>query len=114
MKKIKYILGIAIAITYISCSSSEYDFFTSIHGSVTDEATTEPVEGVLVSLSPGGLSKTTDAAGYFEFTDLESGQYTITVQKDGYRANRKSVNTVAGETSQISITIEHIEAASAY
>lgn len=106
MKKIKYILGIAIAITYISCSSSEYDFFTSIHGSVTDEATTEPVEGVLVSLSPGGLSKTTDAAGYFEFTDLESGQYTITVQKNGYQANRKTVNTVAGETSEISVTIK--------
>ena len=105
MKKIKYILCIVVAITYISCSSSEYDFFTSIHGTVIDETTTVPVEGVLVSLSPGGLSKTTDAAGYFEFTDLESGQYTITVQKNGYQANRKTVNTVAGETSEISVTI---------
>lgn len=106
MKKIKYILSIVVAITYISCSSSEYDFFTSIHGTVIDETTTVPVEGVLVSLSPGGLSKTTDAAGYFEFTDLESGQYTITVQKNGYQANRKTVNTVAGETSEISVTIK--------
>lgn len=106
MKKIKYILSIVVAITYISCSSSEYDFFTSIHGTVIDETTTVPVEGVLVSLSPGGLSKTTDAAGYFEFTDLESGQYTITVQKNGYQANRKTVNTVAGETSEISVTLK--------
>ena len=106
MKKIKYILSIVVAITYISCSSSEYDFFTSIHGTVIDETTTVRVEGVLVSLSPGGLSKTTDAAGYFEFTDLESGQYTITVQKNGYQANRKTVNTVAGETSEISVTIK--------
>ena len=106
MKKIKYILSIVVAITYISCSSSEYDFFTSIHGTVIDETTTVPVEGVLVSLSPGGLSKTTDAAGYFEFTDLESGQYTITVQKNGYQANRKTVNTVSGETSEISVTLK--------
>ncbi len=99
-------MSIVVAITYISCSSSEYDFFTSIHGTVIDETTTVPVEGVLVSLSPGGLSKTTDAAGYFEFTDLESGQYTITVQKNGYQANRKTVNTVAGETSEISVTLK--------
>lgn len=106
MKKIKYILSIVAAIMLFSCSSSEYDFFTSIHGTVIDETTIEPMEGVLVSLSPGGVSKTTDAAGYFEFTNLEAGQYTITVQKNGYQANRKTVNTIAGETSEISVTLK--------
>ena len=90
----------------VACSSPEYDFSSTVCGTVLDETTLNPVDGAAVYLSPSGKSKITGTDGYFEFPDLEAKQYTITVQKSDYTSNRKTINAIAGETTEVSITIK--------
>lgn len=102
--KIKSILSIFVIICLCSCSEPNWDFYADIDGKVLDDNTSEPVENVLVTLSPSGKNATTDADGCFEFRDLEARQYTVTVQKVGYSTNRKTINAISGE-NELTITI---------
>lgn len=96
-------------ISFTACNTTDYDFFSTIRVSVVDDSDMQPVEGVFVYLSPGGISGLTDVNGYIEFTDLEARQYTITVQKTGYSTNRKILHAFSGETMDVSITIKKNE-----
>lgn len=90
-----------------SCSeSTTFDAFSDITGTVIDVDSNEAVQGVSVTLSPTGKSAVTGTDGYFEFLDLEAKQYTIIVQKTGYSSNRKTINATAGETHNLTVTIE--------
>ena len=55
-----------------------------IYGHVTDFATGEDVANANVQLRPGGDTTLTGSDGMFEFRDLTSGDYSITVSKAGY------------------------------
>ena len=46
--------------------------------------------------------------GGFEFIDLDSGQYTLSIQKSGYQANRKIVDVITGETVNTAISLSVI------
>lgn len=105
MKKIASLIFIMAALCMSSCATDEPDVFTTIYGIVSDAGTGEPIGSATVQLSPGGETKLTGTDGYFEFNDLTSQQYTITVQKDGYSSNRKSITAVAGEKNHVNITM---------
>jgi hypothetical protein len=54
---------------------------SSISGTVLGEVT----EGVTVTLSgAGSATATTDATGFYAFTDLSGGNYTVTPSRTGY------------------------------
>ena len=55
-----------------------------IYGHVTDFATGEDVANANVQLRPGGDTTLTGSDGMFEFQNLTSGDYSITVSKAGY------------------------------
>lgn len=93
-------------LTMIGCEPVTYEVFATVSGTVVDSETMEPIEGVSVILSPSGNNTVTTADGRFEFAELDAVQYTITVQKAGYSTNRKLVNAIAGETTDVSITME--------
>lgn len=95
-----------LLLTMVGCNPVTYDVFATICGTVVDNETMEPIEGVSVVLSPSAKNQVTGVDGRFEFTELDAIQYTITVQKSGYSTNRKLVNTIAGETTEAIITIE--------
>lgn len=103
MKKLT--IAFAVAVLFCACDTATFDAFSTVCGVITDEDTQSPVDGASVFISPGGNSKITGSNGYFEFQDLEARQYTITVQKNGYNTNRRSVTAIAGETHEISITL---------
>lgn len=105
MKSLYMTLFLSLALLTIGCSNSQHDVFSTIYGTVTDASSGQPVEGVSVQLSPGGDTQTTKADGYFEFEDITSTQYTITVHKAGYMTNRKSITAIMGEKNQVNITI---------
>lgn len=42
------------------------------------------LEGVKVTLAPGGFSATTNAAGAFAIEDVPNGSYTLSLEKEGY------------------------------
>ncbi len=110
MKRIFRLLVPAILLTAMfSCKPEVEVNFGSIYGVVSDMDTEEPVEGVTVVLSPGGTTRMTAADGRFEYQSLEPLQYTITVQKNGYSTNRKSVTVVVGEKTEANISIRKNE-----
>ena len=103
MKKYLFVLSLVL---FASCSPVTYDVFSTITGTVVDEQTKDPIDGVSVILSPSGKNSITGSDGYFEFQDLEAGQYTLTVQATGYSSNRKTITVVAGATANVNITLQ--------
>lgn len=93
-------------LTMVGCEPVTYEVFATVSGTVVDATTMEPIEGVSVQLSPSSKNMVTGANGRFEFAEVDAVQYTITVQKAGYSTNRKLVNAIAGETTDVSITME--------
>ena len=106
MKRIISIFSIILLTTIChSCKPAEYDFFASLYGIVSDTETGDPLGNASIVLSPGGKTQTTGNDGRFEFSDLDPMQYTITVQKPGYKTNRKTVTTVMGEKTEVNSSL---------
>jgi LPXTG-motif cell wall-anchored protein len=68
--------------------------------STLKDASGKAIAGAKVTLS-NGMNTTTDANGYFEFKNVTSGSFTLTISKDGYKTITQSVSTVAGETTAL-------------
>ena len=100
-----FMMGFTILMITSSCTKTEYDLTGNISGTVIDYDTGEPIQKALVTLSPTSKNTYTGMDGQFEYTDLESQQYTVTVQQTGYQANRKLVNVNAGETTNVSLVM---------
>ena len=105
MKK-AFLLIIALIALTTSCTPVTYDTFCGITGTVVDLDSDEPVQSAMVTLSPGGYNTYTGSEGYFEFLDLDTRQYTVTVHKTGYTDNRKTVTPVAGRIENIFLTLQ--------
>lgn len=95
-----------------SCSSdiSEDTGLGSIAGSVSDATTGEPVPTVNVMLLPGGNSTVTGFDGSFSFQNLEVGNYTLQISKEGYSPNTKSLYVHSGEATAAHLLIERLPA----
>ena len=104
----KMLFAVCLSILFIvggSCSSSEHEFYSTLYGTVTDNSTGNPVNAATIILSPGGMTTISGQDGQYEFTDLDVMQYTVTVQKEGYLTNRKTVNAVSGESVRADIPL---------
>lgn len=82
-----------------ACTSSEEKTTGSIYGKVTNSKNGEVIQGVTITLTPGGLARTTGSDGTYEFPDLEAQQYQVQAQKTGYTTNSKSVNVLVGQAA---------------
>ena len=93
----------------MSCSGDDdYSFYASVSGTVVDAETGLPLPGVNVTITPENSSVMTTDNGVFEFTGLDSNQYTLVFQKSGYQTNRKNVSLEAGDELQIAVTLTKI------
>lgn len=101
-------LIIAAGLSVAGCSDSDYEIYATLHGTITDYQTGLPLENADVILSPSSATKHTASDGKYIFTDLDAQQYTIIVQKAGYMANRKIVNAVSGENTEVNIALTKI------
>lgn len=108
----KRLLSLFIVLTSLvrfstSCSETSYEYntFGAISGTVLDMDSGEPIQGALITLSPGGFNTYTGYDGGFNFMDLEAKQYVLTAQKTGYASNRKTITTLAGETVVVSLVM---------
>lgn len=101
-------LAMLLLVCLTGCDSTDYEIFAKIQGTVTDYQTGIPLENVSITLSPSGISTQTDADGFYQFSDLDVQQYTLTVQKSGYQPNRKTVAAVSGETLRVNIQLMSI------
>jgi len=85
----------------VSCDPPPPDYFGSINGKVTDRASGAAVLNANVILSPGGTSKQTDVDGFYEFENLEPGDYSVKVLRAGYRTDNSIVTVIAGESVSV-------------
>ncbi|MDE6303601.1 MAG: carboxypeptidase-like regulatory domain-containing protein, partial [Paramuribaculum sp.] len=98
-----------IIVCAAGCSNNnDYEIYGAIHGVITDISSGQPLDNATVVLSPSGLSIQTDVNGSYKFENLEIQQYTVTVQKLGYQANRKVISVVPGEDFQVDIQLTQI------
>ncbi len=109
----KYIFMAVLALLSYSCVEPVDEELVSkggITGSVSDQTTGDPVSTVNVVLSPGGRSTVTGSDGSFEFTELDAGNYMLTIKKEGYNPNTKEVEVVDNRMTQAFLLIERIPA----
>lgn len=72
----------------------------AINGFVNDKDSGEPIENVEVLLMPVERIVTTKSDGYFEFKDLEVGDYSLAASKTGYK-DYIDENTVSVKSLEI-------------
>ncbi len=97
-----------LTIILCGCADSaglDIETFGSIKGIVMDKITEKPLSGVAVSISPLGKSMTTDKNGEFEFVDLDPKKYTVSVSKNQYNSDVKSITVEPGVTAQADFSI---------
>ena len=104
MKKIMMFLVFAVLMFLISCGGSDSGS-GGISGYITEATSGEPIANAKVVLemyfdenedakfSIIGESILTGSDGMFEFIDLTSGIYVISVSKDGYEYEDKDVDS---------------------
>jgi hypothetical protein len=82
----------------------------SILGIVTDKATGGPVSAANVQLRPTGITSLTGNDGYFKFTDLQDGDYFLTVTKTEYTEliDNDKITVTHGKEIQRVIRIEKL------
>lgn len=111
MKKLilSIMIGLGLSMILSGCSPvSDYEMYGSIKGTVVDYDTGVAITGASIMIVPGNQTVMSDANGSFEFLDLDSGQYTLSIQKSGYQANRKIVDVITGETVNTAISLSVI------
>ena len=100
MKKLNLILGVICAFALCLVASCKKEpAVGKIQGIVTNANTTEPIQGVNISLSPTGASAVTGSDGRYEFANLQPGNYTVQGVKTGYESNTKNITITAGNIS---------------
>lgn len=112
MKRILSLLFLLAVVMFCGCSSdiTEEANTGSIAGSVSDRTTGEPVATVNVSIIPGGSQTVTGSDGSFSFVNLEPGNYTLSIRKEGYNPNTVNATVKAGEPTSVHMTIDRIPA----
>ena len=71
----------------------------TLQGTVTDSATSAAISGATVTIV-GGASATTDATGFYQFTNVTPGTYSVTASKTGYvTGTNNGVSVTAGGTT---------------
>ena len=81
-----------------------------VQGQVTDAVTKKPIAGVVVSMTGSKMNNekevTTDSDGYFKISKLPGGDFTITLEKKGYKIHRKElVNTKEGMVYRVVVDL---------
>lgn len=101
MKKMKLVMGVVLVLTLglFSTSCKKEVATGKIQGLVTNYATSEPIQGVNISLSPTGASAVTGSDGRYEFNNLEPGNYTVQGTKSGFESNTKNITITSGNVS---------------
>lgn len=100
---------IAIALFWQGCRKPEKT--GTIYGTVTDQATGEPVKIAGVELFPIGLKTVTGSDGTYQFTNVEYGEYELFVTKIGYESTKKSGIQLKGTSVQYDVQMAKLPAA---
>ncbi|HRI62314.1 MAG TPA: TonB-dependent receptor, partial [Saprospiraceae bacterium] len=78
----------------------------SINGQITETGTGLELAGVTVRLEPGGQYTTTNALGFFSFSNLQAGTYSLTFNYIGFESkNLNDVHVRDSETTTLRVNL---------
>ncbi|MBI5306968.1 MAG: carboxypeptidase regulatory-like domain-containing protein [Planctomycetes bacterium] len=80
----------------------------SISGKVKEQKKNKPLKEVTITIKKKTFTRTitTDSAGNYSVTDLESGRYTLTARKSGYKGYKKNIKLEAGKEKKLNIKLD--------
>ena len=96
----------AIGLLAVACSKDELDLTGSIHGTVTDAKTGEPLAGAVIDLVPDHRTGTTGADGSFAFDALTTNTYTVQAKREGYRTDTRTPHVEAGSNVTVDFALQ--------
>jgi outer membrane receptor for Fe3+-dicitrate len=89
---------------FVETSAGEHN--GSINGQITENSTGIELAGVTVRLEPGGQYTTSNTLGFFSFSNLVAGDYTLTVNYVGFETKTvANVNVRDSETTVVRIDL---------
>ena len=80
----------------------------SIIGKITYSNNETGIAGVLVNLTREGVvisTTTTNETGYYNFTDIDPGNYSVDASKRGFWDNSTEVAVIAGEITEVNMML---------
>ncbi|HLR24189.1 MAG TPA: carboxypeptidase regulatory-like domain-containing protein [Candidatus Avipropionibacterium sp.] len=81
----------------------------SIKGSVIDQRTKEPIEGLMVSIDELDVETSTDEQGEFSFENVYEGSFDINYFISGYVDTTDTITVTPGETTNVSVEISPVD-----
>ncbi|HKJ46116.1 MAG TPA: carboxypeptidase-like regulatory domain-containing protein [Balneolales bacterium] len=102
------LLTLIVGFTYMNSNAQATETNTkaaTLKGMVVDASSGNPIADIEVQLKGTDNSTMTDSTGYFEFTDLEAGSFTLYVDADGYKEYEQTVD-LTEEGAQVTIKLE--------
>ncbi len=77
----------------------------TLYGWVKDASTGDPVDGATVRLVEAGLETVTGADGYYEFTNVLPGNYTLEINASGYEPYTQLVELGPGAVVENNVSL---------
>ncbi len=77
----------------------------SINGQIAENSTGLELAGVTVRLEPGSQYTTTNTLGFFTFSNLAAGDYTLTINYVGFETKTVTANVRDSETTTMRIDL---------
>ncbi len=78
----------------------------TVSGRVTDAGSNRPMVSAQVSLTNTGLGTLTSSDGRYLILNVPPGQYTVRVDRIGFKAGTKPVTVTAGQTAVVDFALE--------
>lgn len=101
-----------LATSFSACEEAtiEPELFGQLSGTVVTDANGAPVANATVTTSPATNSLTTDASGHFDFGEVQTGTYTVRVEKSGFSIEIETVVVKEDEQTAVQIRLKKDDA----
>lgn len=89
------------------CSKETVDpnFTGSITGKILNSQSGEPVVGAEVTTNPGTDVILTNEKGEYSFEDIPTGNYSVTVNKDGFETKTVRISVTEDRTTSVNLSL---------
>lgn len=106
-----YYLFLLFALLLSACDEDTFEptIYGAVEGTIIEQWNDTPLEGVKVSLTSSSNSTYTDENGYYFLDEIEVGEYSVNVTKDGYSSWSESVIIDEEDTVTVDFIMETSE-----